>query len=525
MTPLEVSSRKAAAALNWGPWLALLLVIVGTASVRLRLLSMPLERDEGEYAYAGQLILRGIPPYERLYNMKWPGTYYSYALCEGVFGQTIEGIRLGVMLVNVAQIVLLFLIARQLFDAWSAVAAAGAFAVLSISPSTLAFAGHASHFVVLAALAAIFCLQQAIARQRTALYFVAGFFAGLAPIMKQPGIVFTVFVAAFCAWTELRGGRDARRILTRGSALLAGIATPAILMLASLWASSTLSPFWLWTVSYARHYGTPVSWSELPGFFLRSAAEIMGYEWLLWVVAGLGLIVMPLNPRTRATAGFLLGLLLFSIAGVFPGTVFRPHYFILVLPAAALLAAAAVFTVFRRLQSTFPRGAVAISACLVAVPAFLAIWGQRDFYLEMTPNEACRSVYRMNPFVESLKAAAYIQERSRPDDTIAVLGSEPEIYFYSRRLSATGHIYTYAMVEGQQYAHPFQLQMIREIEAARPKFVVFVQVANSWLASPNSDPTLMKWFGRYREQNLKIVHEIRIDAKSRLLIYEAASQS
>ena len=124
MTPLEVSSRKAAAALNWGPWLALLLVIVGTASVRLRLLSMPLERDEGEYAYAGQLILRGIPPYERLYNMKWPGTYYSYALFEGVFGQTIEGIRLGVLLVNVAAIVLVFVICRRLLDAYAASAAA-----------------------------------------------------------------------------------------------------------------------------------------------------------------------------------------------------------------------------------------------------------------------------------------------------------------------------------------------------------------------------------------------------------------
>lgn len=35
----------------------------------------PLERDEGEYAYAGQLMLQGIPPYQLAYNMKLPGTY------------------------------------------------------------------------------------------------------------------------------------------------------------------------------------------------------------------------------------------------------------------------------------------------------------------------------------------------------------------------------------------------------------------------------------------------------------------
>ena len=42
------------------PLLVLLAVVI---CVRIRLLDFPLERDEGEYAYAGQLILQGIPPY------------------------------------------------------------------------------------------------------------------------------------------------------------------------------------------------------------------------------------------------------------------------------------------------------------------------------------------------------------------------------------------------------------------------------------------------------------------------------
>src|SRR5439155_22862555 len=39
------------------------LVGLATAGIRLRLLDIPLDRDEGEYAYFGQLLLRGIPPY------------------------------------------------------------------------------------------------------------------------------------------------------------------------------------------------------------------------------------------------------------------------------------------------------------------------------------------------------------------------------------------------------------------------------------------------------------------------------
>ena len=56
----------------------LLAVITFFGAIRWRLLDMPLERDEGEYAYAGQLMWQGIPPYQLAYNMKLPGTYAAY---------------------------------------------------------------------------------------------------------------------------------------------------------------------------------------------------------------------------------------------------------------------------------------------------------------------------------------------------------------------------------------------------------------------------------------------------------------
>jgi hypothetical protein len=61
-------------------WWFMVAVLVLIAMVRLCLLNFPLERDEGEYAYAGQLMLQGIPPYKLAFNMKFPGTYAMYAL-------------------------------------------------------------------------------------------------------------------------------------------------------------------------------------------------------------------------------------------------------------------------------------------------------------------------------------------------------------------------------------------------------------------------------------------------------------
>ena len=63
-------------------------ILIAAALIRLRLAGAPLERDEGEYAYAGQLVLQGVPPYQLAYNMKFPGTYYTYSVLLALFGQS-----------------------------------------------------------------------------------------------------------------------------------------------------------------------------------------------------------------------------------------------------------------------------------------------------------------------------------------------------------------------------------------------------------------------------------------------------
>src|SRR5215468_2915337 len=113
------------------PWILLGLLIVFMAAVRFRLREMPLERDEGEYAYAGQLMLQGIPPYKLAYNMKLPGTYAAFAVMMAIFGQSISGVHLGLTVVNGACIVLVFLVGRRLFDEVAGVSAASAFAFMS----------------------------------------------------------------------------------------------------------------------------------------------------------------------------------------------------------------------------------------------------------------------------------------------------------------------------------------------------------------------------------------------------------
>ena len=78
-TPPKTTDTRAvqASILKYWPWIAVAIIVVFVAAIRIGLLEIPLERDEGEFAYMGHLILQGIPPYKQVYNMKFPGTYVA----------------------------------------------------------------------------------------------------------------------------------------------------------------------------------------------------------------------------------------------------------------------------------------------------------------------------------------------------------------------------------------------------------------------------------------------------------------
>ncbi len=104
--------------------------------------------------------------------------------------------------------------------------------------------------------------------------------------------------------------------------------------------------------------------------------------------------------------------------------------------------------------------------------------------------------------------ADYLRAHSAVNDRIGVLGSEPQICFYAHRRSAGGYLCTYALVEPQPYAPAMQREMIQEIEAAKPEYLVWVGFANSWMVQPSSDPGIFRWFNRYRGEFYEPVAQV-----------------
>lgn len=503
--PQDVDIKRSSPVLSY---VIVILTVVIVLIVRIRLLNIPLERDEGEFAYIGQLLLQGIPPYLNAYSMKLPGIYAAYAFIMAVFGQTITGIHLGFIIVNVCTIILVFLLVKDIFDPLAGAVACTTFGVLSLSSSVLGTSAHATHFVVLPVIGGLILMLKFLEKGNSVYLFFCGVLLGTAFLMKQHGIVFAVFAGLYLIVHQMRTKPILYAQCVKQHALLiAGVVLPFTLSCLLLLKAGVFDKFWFWTFTYACAYASEMSFSMGLENLFYTAGNIVALSFPLWILAGIGLSAVVWNDKAKRLAVFVVCFFIFSFLAICPGFYFRGHYFVLLLPAVSLLTGVAISSVYLLFQKS-KRQWIAVLLFLIAVT--YTVYKEKDFFFLLAPHDACRLMYGDNPFPESIEIANYIKSRTAKDDRIAVVGSEPQIYFYSDRLSATGYIYMYGLMEHHKSALNMQREMIREVEARQPKFLIFVDVRTSWLTRPDSEKLIFKWFQEYSARNYKLSGIVQI---------------
>jgi hypothetical protein len=488
-------------------WLCLSLIILFVVSVRVRLLEFPLDRDEGEYAYTAQLMLQGIAPYGEVYTMKLPGTSMMYALIMALFGQTTQGLHLGLMLINCFTILLVFALSKRIVGEFSALAATATYAILSLSSSVLGFAGNATHFVVLPAIGGSILLLSALEKNKPGMYFLSGLLFGLSTLMKQPGLFFVAFGISFMVYYYFSTKRlNPFRDLISLFLFMSGAFLPLCILLVWLYASGVFGKFWFWTVSYAGKYGTMTSWSDALNNFEDAFYSVVDGYFILWCFAAIGLIVTLLHRTMKADRVFILLFIAFSFLTVCPGLYFRKHYFITFLPAVAILVGIFFDYWGGRIGPSLKVSNLRFAGIAIfLVASGIGAFHQKAYFFEESPATLSRNIYDYNPFPESLEIAKFIKSRSIETDKVVVLGSEPQIYFYSQRHAATGYIYAYPLMENHDYSLTMQKEMISEVESSQPKFLVFSRINMSWQVKSTSEMYIVRWIDEFIPRNYRLV--------------------
>ena len=333
----------------------------------------------------------------------------------------------------------------------------------------------------------------------------------------------------------------------------AGFGLPYLLTCLSLWGAGVFPQFWFWTVSYAGKYASsvPVVYS---GDMLRSGLRaVVGPNLGLWLLPWAGALVMWWEERLeegsrkskvqslKSEGGnpnelriphsalrtsksripharfFLTAFLGCSVGSISLGFYFREHYFITLLPALALLSGVAVSRALHLLRhdKTIELFLALPILLLLVIGVGAALVGNSAFWFDYSPREAVNYTYGTSLFADAVSVGDYLRTNAPPSARVAVLGSEPEILFYSGRRSATGYIYTYPLMENHAYASTMQQQMLEEIERARPDYAVYVDDNYSWLPQSHSERRILDWWNGY-STNLELVLTLPIQGKAEL---------
>lgn len=513
-TGKTVPRRHADGRRPWVYWMALVAVILLSGMIRYRLIDVPLERDEGEYAYAGQLILQGVPPYQQVYNMKWPGIYAFYAVMMAVFGQTLQGIHTGLLIVNAVTIFLVFLWARHFMNPLAAVVSAAFFAVFSLSQSVHGTFANAEHFVILFAVGGLLLLSAALQDGGGTRIFFAGILLGLAAVTKQHAILFFFAAIVGVLVVEmLRKPRIPKRLVKNAMLISTGWTLVVLVLFGVMFGCGVFKQFWFWTIDYARMYIAQVTLASGIEVFLSRLPGIFGAAPLLWVLALLGIAVtVTTRQLNRLQKALVLILAVGSFAAICPGLFFRKHYFILLLPSAALLSGISVSFFSDWISARFRshRMSVPISILIGVAAIGQSVLHESRYLFRMSPLEVCRSTFYPSPFVESVPIAEYIRQHTSPADTIAVIGSEPQIFFYAQRRSASAYVYLYPLMEDHRFAFEMQKDFIRQTELKKPAYCIVVHVPQSWLQTPSSHTLVIEWMQPYLQAHYEMVGSVEL---------------
>ena len=143
-----------------------------------------------------------------------------------------------------------------------------------------------------------------------------------------------------------------------------------------------------------------------------------------------------------------------------------------------------------------------------------ALIGHGAVWLTLPLPQATRSVFGSTLFADAAQAADYLKSHTTKGARVAVLGSEPEIYFLSGRHSASGHIYMYPLMEEHPYALKMQNELIGEIERARPEYVIYVDDELSWLPRGGSKRRIADWWKDYWAANMDLALTLEVEEGS-----------
>ena len=459
-----------------GSWLSWAAITATYVALRLNVVDVPLDRDEGTFGLIGRTILEGGVPYRDAIDHKPPLVFFLYSLALLVFPPTARGLHVFLHLYNFATLVVLYFVARRLFGVAAGRWTAFVFAVVSSGSAVQGFT-LSTEMLLLLPLSASLLLALGCADGETSAASLAasGACAALACWIKQPAVLLALFVLGTAAL--LLHARGVSRLVAGLGAWAAGGLAVCAAVIGYFAANGVLGEFLYWCFVHGALYSTEQSYLD---HLSRTGAH-------LWeVVKGspavlAAAVLFPLCLRRRALPGptIAAAFLVVALAMIPLGFVYR-HYFAVLCPPIALVCGAGLAEATGRIAGVGARWATA--ACLGLVLAAGQVVADPGYYVSDSREDISHELFAGNPFVLAEEIAHFLAEDGSPDDRVLIFGSEPEILLLSGLESATAFTVVYPLMREVYPRHrEFQERLMQETATEPPDYILFVDIQMSLL--------------------------------------------
>lgn len=471
---------------------SLLGILLFTALVRIPLLNIPLERDEGEYAYIAWRMGHHELPYRDWVDQKPPGIFWAYRLALLLPVNSIASIHLLGLLVAAASACALFILALRFTNWFWSLMAALLLVLLSAGPSVDGQSANTELFMLLPLILSLLTFFRSVEsdRRKTAFVILTGILTGLAMLFKQVAAVNCFFLVAAFPLFVAREKRF-RNTLLFAAWSLAGVMMVWVLVGAYFAWRDSWHEFVYNVFTHNLEYVHATTSKERLHYFSTTIAGLLHDEIVVWgfSIVGFGAL---LKARRFKVFGFFVLWLATSWMGVSASGYYFPHYFQQLLPVlclAAVIGAEAIEGGLKEIAT--PARRAALTSLLVVLPAATLF----PFLFIYSPAEAITKIYPGNHFAQSPGLAARIDEVTSPTNTVFIFGAEPEVLFYAHRVSATRYIFLFPLYGPYSDARAKQMATADEITRNRPKAILWMP--NMLFFQPGSDQYFTDWAKNY----------------------------
>jgi hypothetical protein len=425
-------------------------------------LEQPFHNDCGAIAYHARLIVRGEPLYGTHHPAHhMPAVYYTYALAFLLFGDSVWAVKFLLLLWTIVTVYLLYRLGALLMDRATGLLAAIFYVILSAHVLLYGTTAEIEPFANLPRIAATLVLIRLIIRHAPAWKFV--------------------FVGVLSAVTFLFK-----------AVYLSPVAMAGFVLLAKLWQTRATAGMWRATVMRALWIGVGFAAGLLPvvAYFgllgllprfclaftmgqgyvnFRNTASVGPQYWLFYPLLGLavnnaalltfslaGLLVVgisklrrnhPVQNKQSSTAIYVAVWYILSFVEAGITRVFFRHYYLLIVPPWALLAAWLLLKIHRDVKNQVRAAnrfaATLFLTVLLAIALFISVRQNFDYYYHYARYKLGLETYQdflLNGWpseglhlVRVQELADYVKEHTSPTDHIYYWSGDVQIYYLADR--------------------------------------------------------------------------------------------